>query len=140
MDIAAYVPGKSTAPQGVKLHKLSANETPLGPSPEAKSAFAGIAEHLEDYPDGSASSLRNAIGKAHGLDPARILCGNGSDELLGLLAQCFLKAGDEAIYTEHGFLVYQIQIKAAGATPVVAPESDHKADVDAILATLAALD
>ena len=132
MDIAAYVPGKSAAPQGVKLHKLSANETPLGPSPDAKRALANMAEHLEDYPDGSASSLRAAIAKAHGLAPERILCGNGSDELLGLLAQCFLKPGDEAIYTEHGFLVYPIQILAAGATPVVAPEDCYKASVDAI--------
>ena len=64
MDIAAYVPGKSKAPTGVKLHKLSANETPLGPSPAAKVAFASLAERLEDYPDGSATALRAAIAKA----------------------------------------------------------------------------
>ncbi len=133
MEIAAYVPGKSSGPQGVKLHKLSSNETPLGPSPLAKQAYADMAVHLQDYPDGSASSLRAAIGKAQGLDPARILCGNGSDELLSLLAQCFLGAGDEAIYTEHGFLVYKIAILASGAKPIVAAESDHRADVDAIL-------
>jgi len=96
LDIAAYVPGKSAGPEGVKVHKLSANETPLGPSPKAKDAFSALASNLEDYPDGSASDLREALGKAHGLNPANILTGNGSDELLMLLAQCFLTAGDEA--------------------------------------------
>ncbi|MEM1316735.1 MAG: histidinol-phosphate transaminase [Pseudomonadota bacterium] len=133
MDIAAYVPGKSKAPEGVKLHKLSANETPLGPSPAAKAAFADMAERLEDYPDGSSTALRAAIAKAHGINADNILCGNGSDELLGLIAQTYLAPGDEAIYTEHGFLVYRIQILAAGATPIVAPETDNTADVDAIL-------
>ena len=134
MDIAAYVPGKSTAPEGVKLYKLSANKTPLGPSPAARAAFAALAERLEDYPDGSATALRAAIAKAHGSNADNILCGNGSDELLGLIAQTYLSPGDEAIYTEHGFLVYRIQILAAGATPVIAPETDNTADVDAILA------
>lgn len=133
MDIDTYIPGKSGVPAGVKLHKLSANETPLGPSPMAREAFIELAGHLQDYPDGSAGRLRNAIAKAHGINADNILCGNGSDELLGLMAQCYLRPGDEAIYTEHGFLVYRIGILAAGATPVVAPEKDHTADVDAIL-------
>ena len=133
LDIAAYVPGKSAGPKGVKIHKLSANETPLGPSPMAKEAFSTLSTSLEDYPDGSASDLRETLGKAHGLNPANILTGNGSDELLALLAQCYLTAGDEAIYSQHGFLVYRIGILAAGATPVVAPETEFQASVDAIL-------
>jgi histidinol-phosphate aminotransferase len=92
-----------------------------------------MADKLELYPDGSATDLRMAIAQAHGLNADNLICGNGSDELLGLLAQCYLGEGDEAIFTEHGFLVYKIQIMAAGATPVVAPESDLRADVDAIL-------
>lgn len=133
MDIAAYIPGKSEGPKGVKVYKLSANETPLGPSPKAKEAFSALSTVLEDYPDGSAGDLREALGKAHGLNPANILAGNGSDELLSLVAQCYLNAGDEAIYTEHGFLVYRIGILAAGATPVIAPETEFQASVDAIL-------
>ncbi|MEM1040386.1 MAG: histidinol-phosphate transaminase [Pseudomonadota bacterium] len=133
MDIAAYVPGKSAVPEGVKLHKLSANETPLGPSRRARDAFADLADVLEDYPDGSATGLRNAIARTHGLNADNILCGNGSDELLGLLAQTYLSAGDEAIFTEHGFLVYKIAVLASGATPVVAPETAETASVDAIL-------
>lgn len=134
LDIHAYVPGKSTAAPGVKLYKLSANETPLGPSPLAKQAFADMADHLEDYPDGGASDLREAIGHVHGLNPANIVCGSGSDELLSLLCNTYLQEGDEAIYSEHGFLVYRIDILAAGATPVSAPENNHTTDVDAILA------
>ncbi|KQQ79025.1 histidinol-phosphate transaminase [Aureimonas sp. Leaf324] len=134
LDIEAYVPGKSKAPTGVKLHKLSSNETPFGASPDVQAALRDVAAHLELYPDGQAGALKAAIAEVHGLAPSRILCGNGSDELLGLLAQAFLSPGDEAIHTEHGFLVYDIYIRAAGATPVVAREWDERAEVDAILA------
>ena len=82
LDIAAYVPGKSTALGVAKVFKLSSNETPLGPSPRAIAAYQSWADHLEDYPDGSASDLRKAIGRAFGLDPDRIVCGAGSDDLL----------------------------------------------------------
>ena len=134
LKIQAYVPGKSTAPGVAKVYKLSSNETPLGPSPQAIAAYKAVADHLEDYPDGGATALREAIGKAYGLDPARIVCGTGSDELLNLLAHAYLGPGDEAIHTTHGFLVYPIATLGSGATPVVAPEKDHTADVDAILA------
>ncbi|MCB1487798.1 MAG: histidinol-phosphate transaminase [Bauldia sp.] len=134
LDIAAYVPGRSKAAPGVKLHKLSSNETPLGPSPLAIEAYRGIAETLALYPDGSATELREAIAAVHGLNPDRIVCGAGSDEILNLIAHAYIGPGDEAIYTTHGFLVYPIAIKAAGGTPVVAAETDFTADVDAILA------
>jgi histidinol-phosphate aminotransferase len=134
LKIQAYVPGKSSAPGVAKVYKLSSNETPLGPSPNAIAAYKAVADHLEDYPDGSATALREAIGKAYGLDPSRIVCGTGSDELLNLLAHAYLGPGDEAIHTTHGFLVYPIATLGSGATPVVAPEKDHTADIDAILA------
>ena len=97
LDIAPYVPGKSSAPGVAKVFKLSSNETPLGPSANAIAAYRAAGEHLEDYPDGSASALREAIGAAFGLDPDRIVCGAGSDDLLNLLARAYLKDGDEAI-------------------------------------------
>mgnify|MGYP001378612194 CR=1 FL=1 len=134
LDIAPYVPGKSKATGGDKLYKLSSNETPLGPSPAALEAYREAAERLELYPDGAATALRVAIAEVHGLSADRIICGNGSDEVLHLIAQAYLGPGDEAIHTEHGFLVYPIAIRAAGATPVVAPETNHATDVDAILA------
>ena len=133
LAIEAYVPGKSAVPPGVKLHKLSSNENPLGPSPKAVAAFAAAAQKLEMYPDGAATRLREAIGRRYGIDPARIVCGCGSDDLLSLLAYGYIGAGDEAIHSEHGFLIYDIAIRAAGGTPVVAPERDLTADVDAIL-------
>ncbi|MCF6368782.1 histidinol-phosphate transaminase [Rhizobium halophilum] len=136
LDIAAYVPGKEHAPGVARVFKLSSNETPLGPSPKAIEAFKHAAEHLELYPDGQANELRNAIAAVHGLNPANILCGNGSDELLGLLCHVYLGPGDEGIITEHGFLVYKIQIMGAGATPVVVKEKDATVDVDAILAAV----
>lgn len=136
LDIAAYVPGESKVPGGLTPAKLSSNETPLGPSPAAIEAFKAAAGELERYPDGQATRLREAIARRYGLDMARIVCGSGSDELLGLLARGYLGPGDEAIYTAHGFLVYRIAILTNGATPVVVPERDLKTDVDAILAAV----
>jgi histidinol-phosphate aminotransferase len=133
LEIEAYVPGddRSTA---ARVHKLSSNETPFGPSPLALEAYRAHAARLHVYPDGSARVLREAIAEAYGLNPDRIVCGNGSDELLTLLAQTFLRPGEEGIYSAHGFLVYRIALLAAGAVPIVAPERDETADVDAILA------
>jgi histidinol-phosphate aminotransferase len=136
LSIKPYVPGKSRAPDVAKVYKLSSNESPLGPSPRAVMAYQAWADHLHDYPDGAASDLREAIGRQFGLDPERIVCGAGSDDLLHLLAQAYLVDGDEAIYTTHGFLIYPIAILGAGATPVVAPEKNYTADVDAIIAAV----
>ncbi|KST57631.1 histidinol-phosphate aminotransferase [Methylobacterium sp. GXS13] len=134
LAIDTYVPGKSGRPGGGKVHKLSSNETPLGPSPAALAALHEATAKLETYPDGRATVLRAAIAKRYGLVPERIVCGAGSDELLSLLAYAYGGPGTEGIYSEHGFLVYRIAILASGATPVVAPERDYTTDVDAILA------
>jgi len=133
MQIEAYVPGKSVVAGVSKIYKLSSNETPLGPSPRAVQALRS-ADHLELYPDGSARKLREAIAAKYGLDPNRIVCGTGSDELLSLVTHAYVGPGDEGVFTAHGFLVYRIAILAAGGAPVVAQERHHRADVDAILA------
>src|SRR5262245_57131841 len=133
LDIDPYVPGKSAAPGVARVFKLSSNETPLGPSPKALAAYRAVADHLQDYPDGAATALREAIGRAFGLDPNRIVCGAGSDDLLNLLADAYLRDGDEAIHTTHGFLVYPIATLGSGAKPIVAPEKNHTADADNIL-------
>ncbi len=139
LAVDTYVPGKSKL-QGFSgtVHKLSSNETPLGASPAAKAAFQTAIDKLEGYPDGTATPLREALGRQHGLDPARIVCGAGSDELLFMLANIFCEPGDEGIYTEQGFLLYRVAILAADATPVVVRERDFKVDVDAILAAVTA--
>ncbi len=136
MAIDAYVPGKSGAPAGVKLHKLSSNETPFGASTHAVAAYQSAAAKLALYPDGSATALREKIAGLYGLDAARIVCGAGSDELLSLLTNAYLGPGDEGVYSEHGFLVYKIAILAAGGTPVAVKEKDLTADVDALLAAV----
>src|SRR5438132_1314076 len=136
LDIDPYVPGKSAAPGVARVFKLSSNETPLGPSPKALAAYRAVADHLQDYPDGAATALREAIGRAFGLDPNRIVCGAGSDDLLNLIADAYLRDGDEAIHTTHAFLVYPIAIRGSGATPIAAAEKNYTADVDAMLAAV----
>src|SRR4030081_2369040 len=134
LDIAPYTPGKSPVPEpGRKVFKLSANETPFGPSPKAIEVYRQAASQLEDYPEGTSRVLREANRRALGPHPHRIHCRPGSDEILNLLAHTYLSHGDEAISTAHGFLVYPIATKANGAVSVVAPETDFTTDVDAIL-------
>ena len=133
MQIAPYVPGKSKASGGKQTFKLSSNESPLGASPKAMEAFRAVADQLHLYPDGGSEALREAIAARYGLNPRHIVCGAGSDELLQLIAHAYLGPGDEAIHTTHGFLVYPIAIRANGATPVVAAETDLTASVDNIL-------
>jgi histidinol-phosphate aminotransferase len=136
LAIDPYVPGKSSAPGVAKVFKLSSNESPLGASPKAIAAYKAVAEHLEDYPDGASTELREAIGRAFGLDPDRIVCGAGSDDLINLIADAYLSDGDEAIHTTHGFLVYPIATLGSGAKPIVVREKNYTADVDAILAAV----
>lgn len=133
LHIEAYVPGASGVPGGIKAHKLSSNETPLGPSPAAVEAYHAAGSKLALYPDGSASALREAIGARYGLNPQRIVCGAGSDEVLNLVAHAYLGPGDEAVYSQHGFLVYPIATRSRGATPIPAPEQNETTHVDAIL-------
>jgi histidinol-phosphate aminotransferase len=134
LDITPYVPGESEVPGGLKPIKLSSNETPLGPSPKAIAAYKAEAEHLALYPDGGATALRNAIAKHYGLNPDRIVCGCGSDELINLIAHAYVGPGQEAIYSAHGFLMYKIATLSSGGIPVPVAETNYRADVDAILA------
>ncbi len=133
MDIAIYEPGKSQVKGARRVVKLSSNEAALGPSPKAVAALAASLSESHRYPAGDSGEIREALGKAHDLDPARIICGAGSDELLGLVMRGFAGVGDEIIHTAHGFAMYNIYAKGVGATPVIAPEKDLTTDVDAIL-------
>lgn len=130
--IHAYVPGRSTGADGRALVKLSANENPLGTSPEALAARAAAGGPAA-YPDPDSTALREAIGALHGVDPARIVCGTGSDELLNLAAQAFAGPGDEVLFPRYSFAVYDIAARRCGATPVETPDADYAADVDALL-------
>ena len=133
--IHAYVPGQSAAADGRPLAKLSANENPLGTSPKALAARSATgAPSL--YPDPDSRGLREAIGALHGIDPARIVCGTGSDELLNLAAQAFAGPGDEVLFPRYSFAVYDIAARRCGATPIEAPDDDYSADVDALLSAV----
>ncbi len=134
--IAPYVPGRATTDDGRKVAKLSSNENPLGTSEKARAAFAAAAAKLERYPDAGATELRQAIGEVHGLDPARIIYGTGSDEILHLAAGAFAGPGDEIIHVRYGFAVYEIATRRVGAEPVVVADHDYATDVDAILAAV----
>jgi histidinol-phosphate aminotransferase len=134
LSIAPYVGGESRLDGQSSVLKLSSNESPFGPSPKALDAFAAAARALHVYPDSSHAALRAAIAAVHGLDPERIVCGAGSDEILALLNQGYAGPGAEVIHTEHGFGLYRIGALAAGATPVEVPEAARRTDVDAILA------
>ena len=134
MEIAPYVPGRSTTDDGRKVAKLSSNENPLGTSKEAVAAFSDARTSLERYPDAGAGALREAIAARYGLDPARIIYGTGSDEVLHLIAGAYAGPGDEIIHVKYGFAVYEIATRRVGAVPVVAPDKDYATDVDAILA------
>ncbi|MEE9300164.1 MAG: histidinol-phosphate transaminase [Alphaproteobacteria bacterium] len=133
LQIDPYVGGRSTIEGVEKVIKLSSNESALGPSPKAVAAFRASAESLARYPDGGVRRLREALGAHHGLDPERIVCGNGSDELIELLVRAYVGSGDEVLFTEHSFLIFWLVTLGVGAAPVTAPEKDLKADIDALL-------
>lgn len=136
LDITPYVGGRAGAPGTERVFKLSSNESALGASPAAVKAFSAAGASLSFYPEGSARLLREAIAEAHGLNAERIVCGNGSDELLTMLAHCYLRPGDEVMFSRHAFIVYRIATLANSAIPVAVPEKNLRADVDAMLAAV----
>jgi histidinol-phosphate aminotransferase len=134
MDIALYEGGASHVAGVSNVVKLSSNENPFGASDRARDAYLRAVHNLHRYPSTDHAALRQAIAEVHGLDAGRVICGVGSDEIIGLLCHAYAGTGDEVIHTEHGFLMYRIYALAAGATPVSVPERERTADVDAILA------
>lgn len=133
LDISPYVPGGAKAPGTDKVFKLSSNESALGASEKAMAAYAETADDLHLYPDGSALALREKIGTLHGLDPNRIVCGAGSDEILQLLTRGYLGIGDNIVQSDHGFLVYALAAKSCGGEVRFAPERNLTADIDEML-------
>lgn len=135
LDIALYVGGDSKlAGTANKVTKLSSNENPYGPSLGAIEAYKAASAGLATYPSTDHADLRAVIGQVHGVDPARVICGAGSDEIIAFLCQVYAGVGDEVLYTEHGFAMYRISALAAGATPVEVREDNRRTDVDALLA------
>lgn len=141
MEIALYEGGKAKLAGHEDVLKLSSNENPLGAGPAAQAALQRLVlgnagAELHRYPPTDHAALRETIARTHGLDPARVICGVGSDEVISFLCQAYAGPGDEVLYSQYGFLMYRISAQAAGATPVVAPETDRRTDVDALLAAV----
>src|SRR5246500_2997634 len=134
LDISPYIGGEAKVTGIERPIRLASNESALGPSRKAIAAYRDLAGEIHRYPDGNAQELREALGQCHGIDPARIVCGAGSDELITLLLRCYAGLGDEVLYSRHGFLMYPINAMAVGATPIAAPEREQTTDVDAVLA------
>ena len=136
LDIAPYVGGKSRIEGVAEPMKLSSNENMLGAGQKAREAFEAAVGHIHVYPDGRASKLREAVAEHHGLEPERLIFGNGSDEVFALLNQTYLTAGDNIVTGQYGFLAYRISALANQASVKLAPEPGFKAEVEAILAKL----
>ena len=134
MEIALYQGGAAKVAGIENVVKLSSNENPFGPSDKAREAVVRASHNLHRYPNTDHASLRAAIGEVHGLDPDRIICGVGSDEIIHFLNQAYAGPGTEVLFTEHGFLMYRISAHAAGATPVQVAERDRVTDIDALIA------
>lgn len=129
-----YVPGKRVLAAGGTPMKLSSNESALGTSPAAVAAYHAVAGELHRYADASQGALRAAIGEVYGIDAARIVCGNGSDEIIDLLIRAYLSAGDELLLSENHFAMCAVHARTQGAGVVLAPERDCNMDVTALLA------
>ena len=136
LSIEPYVGGESTVPGVNRIVKLSSNEGAFGPPPSAIEAMAAAAREMHRYPDGHATALREAIGRRFGLDPARIVCGNGSDEIIQHLILAYGGEGTELVMSAHGFVMYDISGRYAGCRVIKVPEWNLVADVDAMLAAV----
>ncbi|MDO9502383.1 histidinol-phosphate transaminase [Falsiroseomonas sp.] len=136
LSVEPYVGGESKVPGVNRIIKLSSNEGAFGPPPSAIAAITHAAKEAHRYPDGGATALREAIGARFGLDPARIVCGNGSDEILTLLILAYGGEGTEIVMSAHGFLMYDLAGRWAGCRVIKVPEKDLRADVDGLLAAV----
>ena len=132
LAVEPYVGGESKIPGVNRIVKLSSNEGAFGPPPGAVEAIRKMATEAHRYPDGGAKALREAIGAAHGLDPARIVCGNGSDELIALLIMAYGGEGTELVMSAYGFQMYELTGLWAGCRVIKVPERELTADVDAM--------
>jgi histidinol-phosphate aminotransferase len=142
-SIAPYVPGKpieelareyDLAPDAIV--KLASNENPRGPSASVRAAIAAAAADITRYPDGNGFELKRALAARFGVRAEHIVLGNGSNDVLELASQAFLRPGDCAMYSQHAFAVYPLATQARGATGIEVPARDYGHDLDAMLAAV----
>lgn len=141
--IAPYQPGKPIAELAREMNldeaaivKLASNENPLGPSPLARAATIASLDELALYPDGNGFALKSALAARLGVDMAGVVLGNGSNDVLELVARALLAPGASAIYSRHAFAVYPLATQAAGATGIETPARDFGHDLNAMLAAV----
>ena len=133
LSLTPYAGGKSKIAGADKVVKLSSNENAFGTNPNVVAACAQKLNDMFRYPDGGCTALRQAIADANGLDAGRIVCGAGSDELIGLLCQAYLRENDEVVVTQYAFLMYRLYALTRGAVVREVPEKDFKIDINEIL-------
>jgi histidinol-phosphate aminotransferase len=138
MQIETYVPGRSDVAGVKRVYKLSSNESPFGPSPKAIAAYESAERSLGVYPEGTSRILREAIAGHFGLAPDRIICGNGSDEILHLIANAYLRPNDEVLFGAHAFNLYKIASLANSAVPIEIPEPELKMELDRVIERVSA--
>jgi histidinol-phosphate aminotransferase len=136
LEIEPYKGGEAATPGFDKPFKLSSNENALGASPAAIAAYRAAADSLALYPDGAHKALRAAVAARYGLNPDRIVCSAGSDEVFQLLGRAYLGRGDAIVQSQHAFLVYRLVAQQAGAETISVPDKDLCADVDGMLAAI----
>src|SRR6476659_5800619 len=141
LSLSPYVPGKPIDELQRELGlsrviKLASNENALGPSPKALAALSGVQDMLHRYPDGSAYQLRQAIADRWKVSGEQVILGNGSDEILGLLARTFLTPGDEAVMADQTFVIYKMEVMAAHGKAVLVPLVQWRHDVMAMAAAV----
>jgi histidinol-phosphate aminotransferase len=141
--IAPYVGGKPIEEVARELDldpatiiKLASNENPRGASPKVQAAIAAAVADLTRYPDGNGFALKTALASRLHLAPEQIVLGNGSNDVLELVTQAFLRPGDHAVYSQYAFIVYPLATQARGARGIEVPAKDHGHDLDAMLAAV----
>ena len=142
-DIARYMPGKPISELAREyglnerdIVKLASNENPRGPGPAVRAALAAASEELCRYPDGNGFALKEALSARYDVSQERIVLGNGSNDILELVTQAFLRPGDCAVYAQHAFAVYPLATKARGASGIEVPARDHAHDLAAMRAAI----
>lgn len=133
LEIKPYIGGEGRMKDAARLIRLASNENPLGCSEKAREAYLKVAAELHRYPEADTAELRAALAQKYKLEADRIVCGAGSDELISLIVRAYAGVGDEVVYSAHGFLMYPINARAVGATPVAAPEINMRSDISALL-------
>lgn len=136
LDVPPYPLAEPVVADGRPYIMLASNECAAEPGPLALAAFGSASEALRPYPDGSAAPLRHAIASQFGLDTRKIVCGNGSEELIGLLLLAYCNTESEVIHSRYGYLLFRTAARIVGAQPVAAEEPDMRVDVDSLLAAV----